>query len=177
MKEDQARNTKQPANIIMLGCAIGLQAIILVGLLVQAAMPLWTGQEVRVKIMPVDPRSMFRGNYVQLNYGIGQLPENALDADINKPRIGEVIYVILKADANNVYHYAKATLEKPSQGIFLRGHITHNTRPYRVKYGIEAFFKPKEKTLELEQQLRKGGIAVIMVSASGKAALKDVVIQ
>ena len=47
--------------------------------------------------------------------------------------------------------------------------------PYRVRFGIEAFFAPKEKALELEKDLRNGGAAILMVSNSGRAALKDVI--
>ena len=37
------------------------------------AMPLWTGKEIRVKVVPVDPRSLFRGNYARLNYDFSRL--------------------------------------------------------------------------------------------------------
>jgi len=46
---------------------------------------------------------------------------------------------------------------------------------FRVKYGIEAFFAPKIKALQLEKDLRSGGVAVLMVSSGGKARLMEVV--
>ncbi len=45
------------------------------------------------------------------------------------------------------------------------------------EYGIEAFFAPKEKALKLEEDLRDGGVTVLMVSAGGKARIKAVVAE
>ena len=60
--------------------------------------------------------------------------------------------------------------------MFLRGRVIGFLPEYQwVRYGIEAFFAPKEKALELEKELRNGGIAVLMVARNGRAALKDVI--
>ena len=40
---------------------------ILCGVLVVHAWPLWTGQSVLLPVTPVDPRDMFRGEYVRLD--------------------------------------------------------------------------------------------------------------
>lgn len=160
--------------ILALAIAIALQGVVLAGMLVKASMPLWTGEEIRVKTVPVDPRSMFRGNYARLNYDISQVPASALQSDI-KIRIGEVVYVSLKPDDEQLYTLASASLQKPPNGIFLRGRITNGYSPYRVKYGIEAFFAPKKKALRLEKDLQQGGVAILMVTDSGHVALKDVV--
>jgi hypothetical protein len=44
-----------------------------------------------------------------------------------------------------------------------------------VRYGIEAYFAPVAKALELEQKLRHGGVAVVMVGANGRATIKEVI--
>ena len=107
-----------------------------------------------------------------------------LQADL---RNGEVVYVVLKPDEDGLYEYSKVMLDRPSTGIFLRGRIQNrhvewlpdqpqgNKKSYfRVNYGIEAFFAPRAKALELEEQLRDGAIARLMVSDEGKARLKDI---
>ncbi|MCE2542976.1 MAG: GDYXXLXY domain-containing protein [Acidobacteria bacterium] len=66
-------------------------------------------------------------------------------------------------------------MARPFDGIFLRGRIVRNSRPLRIDFGIEAFFAPKERALKLERELRDGGTAILMVSESGQAALKDVI--
>ena len=162
------------AVLIGLGIAVALQIAIIAGLVVNAAMPLWTGTEIRLKTTPVDPRSMFRGNYTQLNYEIGQLPDNALE-EYNYLRIGERVYVSLRLTDSGIYSFLNASLDKPSAGVFIRGRLLNSYSPYRVSYGINAFFTPKIKALKLEKDLAHGGVAVLMVMDSGRAALNDVV--
>jgi len=160
--------------IIGLGIAIALQLFILLGIAGKAALPLWTGTEIRVKTVPRDPRSMFRGNYARLNYEIGTLPHELFETE-RKLRRGEIVYVSLKPGENGLYVAERASLDKPTEGVFLRGRITRAYKPYRVEYGIEAFFAPKKKALQLERDLRNSGVAVLMVTDSGRVTLKDVV--
>ncbi len=159
--------------VVGLGLTVALQFFVLAGMVVKAAMPLWTGTEIHVKTVPVDPRSMFRGNYARLTYEFGELPFGAL-RDFPKLRRGEVVYVSLKQGEDGLYGFANAALDEPAEGIFLRGRVAGRGSPYRIKFGIEAFFAPKDKALQLEQDLRNGGVAVLMVTDGGSVALKDV---
>ncbi len=165
---------KRSATTAGLLLAILLQVGVLVGMVVQAATPLWTGSELRVEVMPVDPRSLFRGNYARLNYGFSRLPEEALSEFLGL-RVGEVVYAVLKPDKEGIYRLSGVALERPAQGVFIRGRLMNERAPLRVKYGIEAFFAPKEKALQLERDLVGGGIALLMVTDDGRVALKDVV--
>lgn len=159
--------------IIALCAAVLLQLMVLSGMLVLAAMPLWTGKEIRVKVVPVDPRSLFRGNYARLNYDFSRLEKGALGGEREKNlRDNEVVYITLRKNQDGLYEYAAASLEKPDAGVFLRGRID---KFYFVTYGIEAFFAQKERALKLEKDLQNGnGIAVLMITDGGKAALKEV---
>ena len=159
---------------LALAAAIALQVIVLAGMVASAAMPLWTGTEVRVATLPVDPRSMFRGNYARLNYDFSTLPEDALDG-VGELRAGEVVYVGLESGEDGLHRYAGASLEPPAEGVFLRGRIQRGRAPYRVRYGIEAFFAPKEKALRLEEELRERGVAVLKIAANGRAAIEDII--
>lgn len=161
-----------------LAAAIAFQFLVLTGMYVSAQIPLWTGEEIRLKTIPVDPRSLFRGNYARLEYEISQIPADQFPQD-TKLRQGEVVYISLKPGRGGLYKLAGAGLEKPSGGIFLRGRVTGtwfggSHENYRINYGIEAFFAPKEKALGLESDLRNGGVAEVMVSGGGRARLKGV---
>ena len=143
-----------------------------------AALPLWLGKEVRIATIPVDPRSLFRGNYARLQYEISRIdpPKDYIDRDL---RQNEPIYIQLKLAEDELYVYDRASLEKPKSGVFLRGRIQNKRRsnrhgPLYINYGIEAFFAEKEKALALEKTLRNGGVAQLMVLANGRAALKNV---
>ena len=157
-----------------LGAAITFQILVLVGMVVSAAMPLWTGTQIHVKTVPVDPRSVFRGNYALLRYEFSNLPPSAFGI-IEDARPGEVVYVRLERGEAGEHEYAGVSLERPSGGMFLRGRIAEFDPTYRVRFGIEAFFAPKEKALTLERNLGEGGIAVLMVAGDGRAAIKEVI--
>ena len=159
---------------VLLGIAIAFQLLVLTGMVAKAAIPLWVGTEIQVKTEPVDPRSMFRGNYARLRYEFGTLPEDALEEE-HSLRMGEFVYVSLQRGEEGQYVFAAASTTRPTDGIFLRGRLQNNFPPYFVKYGIEAFFAPEEKAQQLERNLREGGTAILMVTGSGQAALQDVI--
>jgi len=164
---------------LALAAAITLQFVILAGVYLSAQMPLWTGSEIRLKVVPVDPRSLLRGNYARLQYGFSQLKASYF-SERERLREGEVVYVSLKPGAGGVYQFAGASLQQPAAGPFLRGRVVDSWLRdsgdvYHVRYGIEAFFAPRAKAQQLEQQLRDGAVAVVMVSGSGRARLKSVV--
>ena len=160
--------------VACLGAAIAFQIIVLAGMVAKAAMPLWTGTEIRVRTMPVDPRSMFRGNYARLRYEFGVLTKGAL-AGASGLRRGEVVYVSLEPGTDGLYGFAGASLERPAEGIFLRGRLAGTGEPLRVRFGIEAYFAPKDRALQIERDLRDGGVAVLMVTGGGHVALGDVI--
>lgn len=154
-----------------------LQLAVLAGEYLNAVYPLWTGREVRLKTVPVDPRSLFRGNYARLDYEISSIPPIATP-DGKRPRTGEIVYVTLSEGENGLYGYESAGLEKPGEGVFIRGRVQGHgvsaSGGFRVRYGIEAWFAPPDKALALEKELRRSGVAVVMVAGSGKPALKNV---
>ncbi len=162
--------------LVALVAMIVVQVCLLVGMVALAAKPLYTGQEVRVATLPIDPRSLFRGNYARLNYDFSSLPKNAL-AEHKRLRNGEPLYVTLTAGDKGLYEYAGVTLEKPESGVFIRGRLQNRYSRQRVKYGIEAWFAPKQEALRLERELRDGAVAVLMIDSSGKAALKEIVTE
>ena len=46
---------------------------------------LTTGREITLPIIPVDPRNLFRGEYVELDYAVGQVPARLLDGPPPSP--------------------------------------------------------------------------------------------
>ncbi len=158
-----------------LAIAISLQIIVLAGEYLGATYPLWTGVEIKLKAVPIDPRSLFRGNYARLNYEISSIDAKSLEG--KKPRPGDFIYIKLKPSLEGFYVFDGAGLEKPESGTFIRGRVEKVGQSQRipVRYGIEAYFAPRETALALERQLRKGGVAQVTIAANGKAALQNVV--
>ena len=157
--------------------AIMLQLLVLAGELLGAVYPRWLGEEVRLAVQPVDPRSLFRGNYAQLRYAIGEVQLAELPRTLRR---GESVYVPLRRDAADLMQADGLLLEPPDGRPFIRGRVetdysTARGVTVRIRYGIEAYFLPREKALALEKALRNSGsVATVMVAPNGKAALMEV---
>jgi uncharacterized membrane-anchored protein len=163
---------------IALFAVILFQGAVLAGEYLNAIYPHWTGTEIRLKTVPVDPRSLFRGNYARMSYDISTLPRKLYKGQ-QTLRENELLYVSLTENSEGLYEASKITLQKPDSGLFIRGRLERRlwtrNEDVRLRFGIEAFFAQKHAALALEKELRNGGIAVLMVARNGKAALKDVV--
>jgi uncharacterized membrane-anchored protein len=161
--------------------AVALQLGVLAMEYLGSVWPLWTGEEVRLEIAPVDPRSMFRGNYARLAYTVASVDSNLFEGQERNLRKGEVVYVFVEEGEGEVWHATRVQLEEPLSGLFLRGRLTqawsHTEQPLRIRYGIEAWFAPKAKALEIEAAARRRpgeeprAYAIVAVSGSGRAAL------
>ena len=160
-----------PANkrflVIGLTLTISFQMLVLVTEYLSSVWPLWFGSPVTLKTAPVDPRSLFRGNYVRLNYDISTIDKGLTQEDFKKNSVG---YVALKQEgdvfvATGLYH------EKPDSTLFIRGRVVPQRNSYRMKYGIEAYFMPKEKALLAEKSVGQGANAEIYILPNGKSAI------
>jgi len=155
------------------------QLVVLTWEYLGAIYPVWSGTEIYLKTVPVDPRDMFRGNYARLSYDISTIPVNDFANMTAKIRNEEIVYVKL-VKKGDFYEYDGSSFQKPETGIFLRGRINQKyissyDKNVSVKYGIEAFFAKKEKAQKLESELSSSAaMAIVKVASNGKAALIDV---
>ncbi len=150
--------------------------IALVGLLLVAAKaPEVVGEEIVVPVHPVDPRSLFRGNYAALRYDFTELDGRLASSLPRGMERGDRVYVPLHRDGG-VWEPGPAVTERPDGGTFVRGRLEWDMgSSARVEYGIEAFFAPTEVALALEQGVRtRPMVAVLRVTETGRAALIDV---
>src|SRR5436305_864857 len=106
-----------------------LAALLLCGLIlatvVQRAAILRSGQEVRLEVVPVDPRDLFRGDYVVLDYRIGtvDIPKDATTPFTR----GQQVFVTLRPDANNMSRAVAISAERPAvtgDDIVISGVVT-----------------------------------------------------
>ena len=93
-----------------------LAALVLCGLIlaavVQRAGILRSGQEVRLEVVPVDPRDLFRGDYVVLDYRIGTVdfPKDAMTTPFTR---GQQVFVTLRPDGSNKSKAVAISAERP----------------------------------------------------------------
>jgi len=140
-----------------------------------------SGQEIRLNIVPIDPRSLFRGDYVILNYEISALDTEKLAGDDAFKR-NAPIYVTLRRDADG--NWMAANLSKKMAAVkdegkaVIRGKVRSSGKKLRVNYGIESYFVPEGEGKRLENLARDKKLAVLVaIGASGEAAIKGLLID
>ncbi len=154
-------------------CAFQTSAVLFLAL--PPAMTLTEGRTITVITDPVDPRDMFRGDYIRLGYGFSQVPtRDKLDYNSN-------VFVHLKKDPKKGWKAVCAYKERPrvnADDVILLGQCewTDRENMIRVKYGIEQVFVPEGKgrgiasadKIEVQLAVPNSGRAVIK-----RARLKD----
>jgi uncharacterized membrane-anchored protein len=152
------------------------QLVILVGMIALRALPLITGQTVLVRVVPVDPRDLFRGDYVILSYDFSRVSPEGMEGLAEKDRYtrkweGRTVYVPLVPDSDGVHLRAgKTTVVKPATGPFLRGQMQ---RYGSVQFGIESYFVQEGTGRRYEQAIQSRKLsAELAVTSSGQAALR-----
>ena len=165
-----------------LAAAFLVQAALLAWLIVDRALVLARGTEIRLATVPVDPRDLFRGDYVVLSYPISNLRSDQLEA-ADEFSVGQTIYVSLRNDAGD-WKAVAARHSRPDGGPVLKGRVTGSSncggscRAYRVDYNLEKFFVPEAKGREIEQLRNERRVQVdVAVASTGRAALKRLLID
>lgn len=166
----------------ILAITVASQLVILVGMIAMRAIPLVTGKTVLVKVAPVDPRDLFRGDYVILSYDFSRVSQEEIEGLSDKERASwkklesRPVYVPLVPDSNGVHMRAgKATVVKPAAGLFLKGHMK---RYGSMEFGIEAYYVQEGAGRRYEQAIRDRQLsAELAVTSSGQAALKGLRIE
>lgn len=149
--------------------AVALQLLVLVGMVVWRVGPLVSGAAITVRVEPVDPRDLFRGDYVILSYPFGRASGEASGA----PE-GSTVYAVMVRDGNH-WRADRLTLQKPTDGVFLRGKVLSGGR---VEYGIESYFVQQGTGRKYEDAvLDHKLIADLRVSPDGTAVLHALKIE
>ncbi|MFA6187246.1 MAG: GDYXXLXY domain-containing protein [Phycisphaerae bacterium] len=169
---------------------VALQILMLAFMAGQREYVLRTGKTIYLRTVPVDPRDLFRGDYVTLRYEISTIAESHLRDELSKIANNDYmrdkkIYVVLKVDANDVADILYATDKKPQKGaIYICGRIAYPTSGFmfgveyktiNVRYGIEAYFVEQGKGRQLEQRRRNNTPfreAEIALGSNGIAVIK-----
>lgn len=95
------------------------------------------GRSVLVRVEPVDPRDLLRGQYLQLGYAFGR-PDRVW----NVADDGADVWVVLRPEGEfHVFDHAERArpLRLPPDQVAIRGRHER----WRVQFGIESFFVPE----------------------------------
>jgi uncharacterized membrane-anchored protein len=132
-----------------------------------------TGDEIRLRVQPLDPIDPFRGAYVTLSYPDLVRNESTGDAggmgSMEDGDSGEV-FAVLRRDGE-LWAAERWTRERPDDGLYLRC----SDRGWQIECGIESWFLPQDEARAMEDDIRTGDVvATVKVDSRGNAALVDV---
>ena len=185
---------KNKKHLAFFGAVILFVAVLGSGVFIQENLRR-NGQQVILATLPVDPRDILRGDYVDLAYEIGR-GEKAV-AFAKTLRVSQPIYTLLTlGEDNRVISYDFST-EKPKSGVYIRGEgvvyeddfvtdaqtDTSPTMQGTIHYPqIEQYFVPEGKgwaidrmgwaesgkTIEVKIALRHGRAQILQLLVDGK---------
>jgi uncharacterized membrane-anchored protein len=131
--------------------AIGFLVLVLVGFMFIQERIIYTGTEVILETRPIDPRDLFRGEYVILRYEIENdtLVQEAISRD-DRLVDGSTLYLRLSVDGRNIATVAEVSKTKPdfSKDLWIRGQVENRM----VRFpNLEQYFVPEGSGTPIER--------------------------
>lgn len=173
---------------ILLALVVALQTAALIAMVGIKQHTLATGIPVLLETLPVDPRSLFRGDYVILRYKISAL-EQADFANTGDFERHDTIYVLLR-EGEQYWEPVSIHPERPEVPpgqVAIKGEVegnwgiwrdNENHPGIRVRYGIEAYFVPEGEGRAIERPRNEGKVSILVaVDAKGNAGIKGVLVD
>ncbi len=116
-----------------------------------------TGDEVLLRVGPVDPIDPFRGAYVALSYPDLQPDETQSDALYGRKRDHDEdrgrLYVVLE-ERDGVQVAAEYTRHRPDG----RTYLACDDDSWMLRCGIESLFLPQRKAAEVQRDINQSGL-------------------
>jgi uncharacterized membrane-anchored protein len=168
------------AALVVAAAQIGFLAAMIEG---RAAI-LRDGKTVLLKVEPVDPRDLLRGDYVRLGYAISTLDRSLFGATVSDDEIasGTPVMVRLAPGEDGLWQAVSArpaaTEIEPAPGaVDIRGRVNASFAAIgsvRIDYGIERFYLPEGEGLAIERDLGVRPFRMLVaVGADGTAQIKS----
>ncbi|MEW9805281.1 GDYXXLXY domain-containing protein [Mesorhizobium sp. ZMM04-5] len=160
---------------------IGILSWIIAG----RAAVLRNGAEVLLKVEPIDPRDLLRGDYVRLNYEIRNVPVKILTNAPAGEFVTEEGPVLLRLgkDADGYWRARSATLGAPSgpppagevdiRGSIRGGWTLGPDAMLSVEFGIDRYYVPEGDGVAIETDMRERPFGILAaIAADGKPQIK-----
>jgi len=138
------------------------------------------GQEITLKTAPVDPRDLFYGDYVILNYEISQIERRSVQTDLSAERYGPFPVYVLVEKRNHPWHeavgvYVKKPEPGPNQAV-LRAKLdffSPQEETMYLTYGLERYYVPENTGRQWEDRREQLNVVDVKVTANGSAVIEE----
>ena len=160
-----------------------LQTLALAYMIFDRQSMLDSARVVTLKVIPVDPRDIFRGDYVILNYEISRLDVKLLAGE-DTFSSGDYAFVTLTKTGNDWKPVAIHHNWNPvsNNSIVIRAVVNYSDDPgtqgaiwVNMTYGIESYFVPQGTGHAIEEVARKGALSIdVAIDNQSRAAIKAI---
>ncbi|OPJ54927.1 GDYXXLXY domain-containing protein [Alkalithermobacter paradoxus] len=169
-----------------------LPIIILVSMTITPLNTYLNGVEIVIETMPYDPRDVFRGDHVVLNYKINEVDLDKLPAefrnidDINWHTMrNKKLYTVL-VKKGDFYEVDYVTFEKPKNKLFLNARYQYPIWNYEdtkdkpelkgafLSYNLDKYFVPENTGRRLEDLSVRGKLKAKVKVLNGYSLLVDI---
>lgn len=113
------------------------------------------GETLFLRTAPVDPRDLFRGDFVRLGFELSTVDESDWRDGLleSPPQRGDRVYALLKRGADNLARLRYLSDDAGTQTPFLRGRVRRvRAHSVEVKYGIEQLFVEQGTGIDIEKR-------------------------
>ncbi|MFO0179212.1 MAG: GDYXXLXY domain-containing protein [Planctomyces sp.] len=157
----------------VLVAAVVFQLLVLMSIVAGHYSDIARGQSVMLQVVPVDPRDMFRGDYVILSYEFSrEVPPETPTYYV--PQLGREIFIpLVPAADGRHYRSGGARWDRPLSGLFLKGWTTDSGQH---EFGIGQFFVQEGQGHMYESAARRSQLtAEVSIDPEGKAILRKLI--
>ena len=158
------------SKLALLAITAAGQALFLGGMIAVDSLPYQFGETIRLKVEPVDPRDLFRGDYVILGYDFTR--RNF--ADSYSDDSSEVFVILKKSPERDYWETDRVSAQRPDTGTFIRGQRDYSG----ITTGIESYYVQEGEGRQIENAIRGRHQVVAEVAVwQGQAKLRRVVVE
>jgi uncharacterized membrane-anchored protein len=168
---------------LILALGVITQLAFLAAMGIPHASTVMRGETILLRVIPVDPRDLFRGDYVTLSYEISRVPDGGIDGMVpgrtgesDSEWRGRPVYVGLEPEEDGK-HFRRTEVHftPPPTGSYIRGTLE---TPWRITFGLESYYVQEGKGKAYEEAIREHKLsAVVALAPDGSASLRDLLIE
>lgn len=146
------------------------------------------GEKIVLESMPVDPRDLFYGDYVNVNLAITEIPLDKVNEEVrqelkrfeNNNRYSPLtVYTVLKQE-EGIYAAKEVRLTKPEDELYIKGKVHYYSPEYdsslMIDYQLNRFYVEENTGKSIEKVAQEGKVHIAVKVMNGYALLDEVIL-
>jgi len=156
--------------------AVVFQVVVLAAMITRNTVPFIGGQTVLLRVVPVDPRDLMRGDYVTLSYDISRMSPAMMGSMRSGDSSNRKVYVSLVPEPDGRHFKGSAvSFTRPATEPYIQGTVSGWGR---ITFGIESYYVQEGKGHDYENAVRERRLsAEVVLGSDGMPSLRGLVIE